>query len=65
MKRKIEQHGEVLVTDRGEPAYLLRSFPRETPTQARLPDYYGKLVKRQPKAFTAEETRAFWEEERR
>lgn len=65
VKRKIEQHGELVVTDRGEPAYLLKALPRLHKRSARMPDYYARLRKRQPVPLTAEETRRFWDEERR
>jgi len=32
--------------------------------RAPLPDYYARLVRRQPRALSPEETRRFWEEER-
>ena len=65
VKRKVEQYGELVITDRGEPAYLLRVLPRTPKRTARMPDYYARLRKRQPTALSAEETRRFWDEERR
>ncbi len=65
VKRKIEQHGEVVVTDRGEPAYVIKLLPAPTRKRPPLPDYYARLRKRQPKPLSAEDTRQFWEEERR
>lgn len=66
VKRRIEQHGEVVVTDRGEPAYLLKALPQPlSKRRASPPDYYARLLKRQPKPLSAEATRRFWEEERR
>jgi hypothetical protein len=65
VKRKIEQFGEVTITDRGEPAYVLRSVPPPARRKASARDYYARLLKRQPKALSIEETRQFWEEERR
>lgn len=64
VKRKIEQHGEVLITNHGEPAYVIKSVPKQTKKSEPLPDYYARLLKRQPKALSAEETHKFWEEER-
>lgn len=65
VKRKIEQHGEVVITDHGEPAYLLK--PVAPPCARRVPplDHYARLLKRQPKPMSADETRRFWQEERR
>jgi antitoxin (DNA-binding transcriptional repressor) of toxin-antitoxin stability system len=66
VKRRIEQHGHVIITDRGEPAYLLKALPRRRKgAVTTMPDYYARLVKRQPRPLTAEETRRFWDEERR
>lgn len=65
VKRRIEQHGEVVITDRGEPAYVIRSMPRRPRRNGPLPDYYARLLKRQPEPLSAEDTRIFWDEERR
>jgi antitoxin (DNA-binding transcriptional repressor) of toxin-antitoxin stability system len=65
VKRSIEQHGEVVVTDHGEPAYVIKLLPAPAKKRRPLPDYYARLRKRQPKGFSTEETRQFWEEERR
>lgn len=64
VKRRIEEHGEVVITDHGEPAYVIRVMPTSTHRHRPLPDYYGRLLKRQPTPLSAEETRQFWEEER-
>jgi hypothetical protein len=65
VKRKIEEHGEVVITDRGEAAYVLKSLPVTLKTSNSLPDYYARPLRRQPKKLSSEETRRFWEEERR
>ncbi len=65
VKRRIEQHGEVVVTDHGEPAYVIKLLPAPAKKRQPLPDYYARLRKRQPEELSAEETRQFWEEERR
>ncbi len=64
VKRKIEQHGKIVITDHGEPAYVLKPLPQKPAKSVRLPDYYARLLKRQPKPISAETTRRFWEEER-
>ena len=64
VKRRIEEHGEVVITDRGEPAYAIRLLPARPQQRTRLPDYYARLLKRQPTPLSADETRQFWEEER-
>jgi hypothetical protein len=65
VKRKIEQHGEVIITDHGEAAYVLKPLPRIPKASSSLPDYYRQMLKRQPKPLSSEATRQFWEEERR
>ena len=64
VKKKIEEHGEIIITDNGEPAYLIKPVQRKREKRAPLPDFYARLVKRQPKPLSAEETRQFREEER-
>jgi hypothetical protein len=64
VKRKMEQHGEIVITDRGAPAYVLKPVIRAPPKRARPFDYYARLLKRQPKPMPAVETQRFWEEER-
>jgi antitoxin (DNA-binding transcriptional repressor) of toxin-antitoxin stability system len=65
VKRKIEQHGEVMITDRGHPAYVLKPWPQPVKLKASARDYHARLLRRQPKSLSAKETRRFWEEERR
>jgi antitoxin (DNA-binding transcriptional repressor) of toxin-antitoxin stability system len=64
VKRKIEEFGEIIITDRGEPLYSLRALPPKPKKKKPLPDYYAELLKRQPKPLSKEESQAFWEEER-
>jgi antitoxin (DNA-binding transcriptional repressor) of toxin-antitoxin stability system len=65
VKRRIEEHGEVVITDNGEPAYVIKPLPSPSQRKAApMPDYYARLVKRQPKPLSSAETRLFWEEER-
>ena len=64
VKRKIEQHGEVIITDNGEPAYVLKSLPRQPKQRPPLPDYYAQLLEQRPTPMSDQQTREFWEEER-
>ena len=64
VKRRVEAHGEVVITDRGEPTYVIKLLPAASKKRAALPDYYGRLRKRQPEPLSSEATRRFWEEER-
>jgi antitoxin (DNA-binding transcriptional repressor) of toxin-antitoxin stability system len=64
VKRRIEEHGEVVITDHGEPAYVIKSLPANPKKTAPLPHYYSRLLRRQPNALSKEDTRRFWEDER-
>ena len=64
VKQKIEQHGEIVITDHGAPAYVLKPVSSQPPKRGRPLDYYARLLKRQPKPMPAGATRRFWEEER-
>jgi antitoxin (DNA-binding transcriptional repressor) of toxin-antitoxin stability system len=64
IKRRIEAHGEVVITDHGEPAYVMKPLPPTPKKGAPLPDYYARLLKRQPTPLSPAATRQFWEEER-
>jgi antitoxin (DNA-binding transcriptional repressor) of toxin-antitoxin stability system len=65
IKRKLERHGEVLITDHGEPAYLMKPVPQKAETPGPMPDYLARLAKRQPNPLLPADTLRFWEEERR
>jgi len=65
VKRRVEEYGEVIITDHGEPAYVIKSLPPISSGNADLPDYYSRLLNRQQKPISAETTNRFWEEERR
>ncbi|HEX3628272.1 MAG TPA: hypothetical protein VH280_22925 [Verrucomicrobiae bacterium] len=64
VKRRIEQHGQVVITDHGQPAYIIKLLTEKPKKKASLPDYYARLLKRQPAPLSADATRQFWEEER-
>lgn len=64
IKRRVEEHGEVVITDRGEPAYIIKAAPSKLPKTPPVPDYYARLKRRQPKPLSAEESRQIWEDER-
>ena len=64
VKRRIEEHGEVVITNHGQPAYVIKPLPEAPKQRASLPDYYARLRKRQPTTLSVEATRQFWEEER-
>jgi antitoxin (DNA-binding transcriptional repressor) of toxin-antitoxin stability system len=64
VKRRIEEHGEVVITDHGEPAYVIKPLPPTPRRRSALPDYYARLQRRQRDPLSADATRQFWEEER-
>jgi prevent-host-death family protein len=64
VKKKVEDYGEVVITDRGEPVYVLRPVPPPKKKQRAIPDYYARLVKRQPKPISPEIWKRIWEVER-
>lgn len=64
VKRKIEAHGEVVITDNGVPSFLLKALPPEVKQRNPLPDYYSRLQEQQPVALTAEQTRKLLDENR-
>jgi antitoxin (DNA-binding transcriptional repressor) of toxin-antitoxin stability system len=64
VKRKIEEYGEITITDRGEPAFLIKSLPKKSKKSPRQIDYYQRLTEYHPKQMSAEETQKFWEDER-
>jgi hypothetical protein len=64
VKRKIEMHGEVVITDNGVPRFLLKALPRSPVKRGPMPDYYGRLLKQRPSPVSAKETRKLCEENR-
>jgi antitoxin (DNA-binding transcriptional repressor) of toxin-antitoxin stability system len=64
VKRKLEQYGSIVITDHGQPAYVLQPLPRHPVVGAPLPDYYARLRQRQPTPLSEVQTQELWEEER-
>ena len=64
VRRKIEEHGQVIVTDNGIPAYELKPIaPRRKTKAAPMPDYMARLIAQRAVPMSKEDTRRFWEEE--
>lgn len=63
VKRRMQEHGEVMTTEGGEPASLRKPLSPRHKKSASVPDYYARLLKRQPRPLSAEAIREFWEEE--
>ena len=64
VKRKVEQHGEIIITDNGHPAYVMKPVAIKPKKRSPMPDYMARLLKRQPKPMPEKATREFWEYER-
>ena len=64
VKKKMEEHGEVVITDNGEPSYVIKPLPAPKKKRVPPPDYYARLIKRQPKPISEEASRLIWETER-
>jgi len=60
VRAMIEREGEVIVTERGQAAYVLRPYqpPKKKPGKAKPFDYYARLIKRMPKPISAAASRA-------
>ena len=64
VKHKVEQHGEITITDNGHPAYVMRPVAPKPKKRHPLPNYMARLLKRQPKPMSEKATREFWDYER-
>lgn len=64
VKRKVESHGEVVITDNGVPRFLLKSLPPPPAKRGPLPDYMRRLAELRSRPLSAEQTRSLHEENR-
>jgi antitoxin (DNA-binding transcriptional repressor) of toxin-antitoxin stability system len=64
LKAIIAREGEVVVTDRGRPAYVLRPYRTRPPSKVPSIDYYARLKSRQPRPLSRKESRALDEADR-
>lgn len=64
IKRKVEQFGEIVITDNGVPSYILRPAPAKRKKHAQQPDYWARLQKREAKPLNAEATKSLHRENR-
>lgn len=59
IKEMIDREGEVIVTDHGEPSFVLRRYHPETTTAPTAEiDYFARLAARMPKPLSRKRTRA-------
>jgi antitoxin (DNA-binding transcriptional repressor) of toxin-antitoxin stability system len=57
IRARIEREGEVIITDRGKAAFVLRAFTAK-PKKTKPPiDYYARLLSYMPKPISAEAER--------
>lgn len=63
VKRQVEEHGSVVITDNGVPSYQLSVLKSVPPERKPLPDYGARLA-RQRSRISAEEGRRLHEENR-
>ncbi|HEV3191105.1 MAG TPA: hypothetical protein VGY54_11435 [Polyangiaceae bacterium] len=64
LKAIIAREGEVLVTDRGRPAYVLRAYTPPAVSRTGPVDYFSRLTARQPKPLSRARSRALDEADR-
>ena len=53
VKKLVEQEGEVIVTEQGEPKYRLTRYGRRRPTLQAPKDYLARLRRHQPRSMSA------------
>src|SRR5260370_41892680 len=53
LKLLVAREGEVVVTDHGKPAFVLRAYRQETRGRVKRIDYFRRLKGRQPRALSA------------
>ena len=58
LKQLIAKEGEVIVTDRGRPAYVLRSYTERRPAKRSGVDYFARLAARQPRPISRAASKA-------
>lgn len=57
VREAIEREGEVIVTERGKPAFVLRAYQAEPKPKGKAIDYYARLIAYMPEPLTEEESR--------
>lgn len=60
----IEREGELVVTERGKPLYVLRPYAPPAKHNAEPVDYFARLKTRQPRRLSAAASRALDEADR-
>jgi antitoxin (DNA-binding transcriptional repressor) of toxin-antitoxin stability system len=63
LKVLLEHEGQIVITDRGRPAFVLRAFEKPPECVERV-DYYERLRSRQPRPLSVRASRALDEANR-
>jgi antitoxin (DNA-binding transcriptional repressor) of toxin-antitoxin stability system len=58
IRQLVETKGEVVVTERGEPRFLLRPYQAQPSRKPASVDLYKRLVARMPKMLTEKQSQA-------
>jgi hypothetical protein len=58
LKALLAREGEIVITDRGRPAYLLRVYNEPPPAGVEPVDYFERLKLRQPRPLSRAASRA-------
>lgn len=64
LKQALAREGEILVTERGRPAYVLRAYRAARRPAVQKIDYFARLKARQPRPLSARTSRALDEANR-
>jgi antitoxin (DNA-binding transcriptional repressor) of toxin-antitoxin stability system len=64
LKALLARDGEVIVTDRGKPAFVLRPYTAPPKASAKGVDYFERLTQRQPRPLSDAAARALDEADR-
>lgn len=64
IRRLLEEEGEVIVTDHGEPVAVLRPFQATRTTRSEPVDYYRRLKARMPQPLSSASRHALDESDR-
>lgn len=64
VKLLVAREGEVVVTERGRPVYVLRPYSSPPAEKVEPIDYFSRLRTRQPKPLSAARSRALDEADR-
>jgi antitoxin (DNA-binding transcriptional repressor) of toxin-antitoxin stability system len=57
IRARIEREGEVIITDRGKAAFVLRAYTEKPKKPLPQIDYYARLLSYMPKPISAEAER--------